>query len=269
MAATRNPAKKKIFILSLGEILTPDISKAITALAKLIAEKNSGKYAEVLKKVESLIQTNNQLIQNLKLGQLDEKEFDKLFIDAIKVETDAELTVDEFNQAWNKMIPEVKDAYPMIEQLQKAVADKHNIILVSETNPKDLRVLTERFGRWISFSDDKTRVEKIFLVPLYLSHILKLSKPDLVKKAMADLLPANQQTLFANSVELDVCYIYSATRENLPAVEAKLAGSQASDVAEASKITAILWNKSWERLEDLMSSKKTKTYTLDIARASL
>jgi hypothetical protein len=64
-------ARKQVRIISLGEVVTPDIMKTIQAFTALIAgKKQSSNPLEVGKSIGLVLQQNMKLINDFKLGKL-------------------------------------------------------------------------------------------------------------------------------------------------------------------------------------------------------
>ena len=90
--------RKKVRIISLGEIVTLDIMKTLHAFTALIAEKiQSNNLGEIGKKIGGVLQQKVNLINEFKLGKVSEVEFTSQMIVVLEESTGAKITVEEFD----------------------------------------------------------------------------------------------------------------------------------------------------------------------------
>ena len=190
-------------IISLGDIATLNIMKTIGAFTTLIAsKKQSSNPAEVGKEIGGVLQTRLNLINEFKLGKIKESDFDEQMISALEQATGIKLTVDEFNAAWNAMLPD----FAQFASLLNEAIDFNNltgqkIIFISFTNPKDIRHLVEQFkANSIVCKLDGELLTEIAGIRLLTTYATQKSKAELIETALKEFRsnPAEQGTLAAS-----------------------------------------------------------------------
>lgn len=180
----------QVRIISLGEIVTPDIMKTIQSFTDLIAgEKQAAVPTDIGKAIGVVIQQNMILINDFKLGKLNEKYFTDQMIDALEKATDIRITVEEFDHAWKAMSPQFKQ---FESQLKQAIEYNSNpnqqIIFISFTNPKDMRYLIDELKTNNQdckiFNDQLTEIGGI---PLYTTYSTQQTKAELIETTIKQL----------------------------------------------------------------------------------
>jgi hypothetical protein len=248
---------KKIRIISLGEIVTPNLGKGVAKLAKIIANKTNIDRQLVLPRVAKVTQAQPQMnaIEKFKQGSLTEVEFDALMVQAYCDEFQTELsggafTADDFNTAWNAMNPD----YDLFAGAlaSAAVFNKQKdckLIFISYTNPKDMRHLQSQLhehGIPCEF-DHGQQLRSINGITLHTTYVKNCNKADLITAVVNDLMVAKGPGLFAgNEGKVDIKYIHGVN--GLESMEAMSKEFDATDVAvqeamKALRVDSILWNK--------------------------
>ena len=144
-------AQRDVVIISLGEVVTPDISKAIGAFVELLASKlrttdfqPDPKY--LLSLVVGVIKSKNELINDFKRGDKTEEDFTNQMIAALETASGVRVTVAEFDHAWSQMCPSLSQFARQLDDALALNSDKIKLVLVSDTNPKDMRALDSQLG---------------------------------------------------------------------------------------------------------------------------
>lgn len=187
-------------IISLGEIVSPNIMKAIGAFTTVIAAKKSpSNPADIGRTIGGVLQSKMSLINNFKLGNIGEKDFDSQMISALEQAAGVKLTVNEFNSAWNAMHPDYSQFSALLnEAIEFNSKPEQKIIFISFTNPKDIRHLIEQLkinGIVYKTEDEQlTEIAGIKLLTTYASHKSKAELIDVANKEFRSN-PAMQGTL--------------------------------------------------------------------------
>lgn len=257
---------KKIRIISLGEIVTPNLGNGLKALAEMVTQKKSSELQQVLPQVQSAVQKNLKAIENFKKGLLSENEFNVLFIEELRSETKIELTTEEFNSAWNTMNPK----YATFKQaLETALAfhtkENQQLILISYTNPKDLRHLSNelQINNIPHQLDSDGNLCEISGIKLHATYINKATKADLIKKIIVELHQSDTQhnRLFSESKDdsqpLDIKYIHGVNQIQFATLRKDFDNTTSSVQATAEKfqVDSILWNKQSTPLADTLNEE--------------
>ncbi len=244
----------KNIIISLGEIVKPDLMKGIGALAEMIVEKRKDELdSEQAKKlILSIVVSYQKEINSFKMGTLSESEFDQGFLLLIKEKAGVELTVDELNFAWNQMNPHY-NAFKA--NLSAAIVfnhkKDHKLALVSFTNPKDSRhLIKELDANEINYQlDDKGNLAEIDGVKIYFTYATQKTKAELINQIDQEFKDLYNKKLdsslfFSSSIlfskepsrkDDEIIYIYNDTKSQ----DNKDAKKKAEDL----KIHCCLWDK--------------------------
>ncbi|HTM63442.1 MAG TPA: hypothetical protein VL360_02950 [Gammaproteobacteria bacterium] len=239
----------KTRIISLGEIVTVNISKAIGAYIGMIASKNLSVSADIIgKQVGGVLQSKMDFLNQFKLGKVTENQFDQEMIGALAEATGVTLTVEEFNQCWNAMNP----AYAQFADLLNE-ADAFNkqsgqkIIFISFTNPKDMRHLEAQLQKNnVLFKTENGELSEICGMKLLSSYSLQQAKNDLIVTAYYELQPAGKPgALFSNNTPADIKYIRGVNNINDKVLSADWDKITQSVEAQANelRIPSVIWKK--------------------------
>jgi hypothetical protein len=173
---------KKIRIISLGEIVTPNLGNGLKALAETVAQKKSVELSQVSSQVQLAVQKNFGVIEKFKQGALSENEFDAIFIAAIYNETEIKLTVEEFNSAWAAMNPKYASFKQALEvALAFHTKENQQLVLITYTNPKDIRQLRNELQvNHIPYQlDSSGNLYEIAGIKLHVTYVNKSTKAEI------------------------------------------------------------------------------------------
>src|SRR3990167_1090980 len=176
-------ARKQKKIISLGEIVTPDIMKTIQAFTNLIvSKKQASNPLEIAKSIGIVLQQSMKLIDDFKRGTLNETDFTEKMIASLKNATDIELTTDEFDQAWSAMCPKLEQFEPLLKQAIEYNSPNQQIIFISFTNPKDIRHLAGELAKSnISYKIENDQLVEIGGIQLFTTYHSKQTKAELIE----------------------------------------------------------------------------------------
>jgi len=278
-------SRLQLQIISLGEIVSPDISKTLLAFKNLIAEKKpSASPNEISKSIGRVLHENMELINHFKIGKLNEIQFTTKMITALKNATGVELAVAEFNDAWNAM----NKTFEQFEGLLKEAIEynklpKKQIIFISFTNPKDLRHLEGELKKGgISYSTREGYLVEIGGIQLMTTCLAQKTKAELIESTIRGLntrLPAdsllaksmgNLFSLECKDFELiDTKYIRRTNRVDDPILKEDLDRTNLAVESTAAKfaVDTILWNPNEKTLTEALLN--TEMVSRQIAVAAL
>lgn len=189
----------KLRILPLGEIVTPDFNKSITSFIALFSSNG----VDILpQQIGGFLFKNMNKINEFKLGNKTEQEFDQEFIAAIEQEFKVTINENELNEAWKSMAPSYAEYSDL---LQQAIAFncKQNcqVIFYSFTNPKDMCLLKQDLdANKIPYSvDGDGQLNNIAGIPLHLTYTNKQSKAELLKTILGTVLNSDVAIITSNN----------------------------------------------------------------------
>jgi hypothetical protein len=192
---------KTIRVLSLGEIVVPNMMKGVVKLADLTHSSTQT--------ILGVVGKNQNNIAKFKNGELTEANFFEVFIAELQKATNTLIGSDQFKSAWNEMNPQFSDYQNnLLAAIRFNAAPNHKLILVSLTNPTDVNFLLQQLEKnQIPFvtesTDGITTVKSIDCVEVHLSFVLKLSKDNMVQHI---------QKQYADRQLYDVKYIQGADK---------------------------------------------------------
>lgn len=273
----------KYLILSLGELVTPNAMNGIQALAKLVAEKKSEQPQHVLPLIGKIIVEQNASIDAFKFGNLTEEKFDQIMLAAIENSTGAKLSVKEFNAAWNLMNPSFEQFFLKLKSASEINSQTDTqIILLSFTNPKDMRCLVKQLldnGQSVNL-DKQENPKSICDMPLHLSYVTHKNKKDIldeVVEKITEKAPISTQiskNLFQALPEVvpNITSILGYNNITEPTLRKNLDREMQQMEKEAEKlhITTLMWNSDELTLTSLLQQKpeQQETHVLSIAALS-
>ncbi|HEU5282149.1 MAG TPA: hypothetical protein VFU82_09245 [Gammaproteobacteria bacterium] len=257
---------KKIRIISLGEIVTPNLGNGLNALAKMIAEKSACELKQAFPQVQSAVQKNFGAIEQLKQGLLSEDEFNERFINAIHAESGIQLTVDEFDSAWAAMNPKFTDFRQALETALSFQDKKdQQLILISHTNPKDIRhLVNELHSNDIPYQlDADGNLCEISGIELHTTYANKVTKSDLIKNVIIGLRQSDspRNRLFSehkdDSQPDDIKYIHGVNEIQLETLKKDFDDTTSSvqEAAEKFRVNCILWDKKSISMTDILNEE--------------
>lgn len=269
----------RVRILSLGEIVTQNQMKMMMEFARLI---NSADPQAAMIKLREILQdteTQNSLDQ-FRLGFKREEEVIIEMISKIRVSTGVQLTIDEFNKAWNAMNPTYPEFASVLSEVVREHHGDHKIVFVSYTNPKDIRHLkTELDSNSVPYTRDEGNgeINSICGIPLYLTYLTQKSKADLILQVMhqqtAPRLFANRDNSFFEQIPVspseapDIKYI-QCIRGTVDPVYKMLTDKSIADVKNTTSsagVETIFWNRQDKQPFNEVI-RDTATYILPISK---
>ena len=265
----------RVRIVSLGEVVTQNQMKTLNALATAINSENPRSAMGALGKILQHIDTQHSL-DMFKQGMKSEEDFTLEMIAKIKEETGVELSVDDFDKAWDAMNPDFADFSPVLLDILNQNLDSQKIVFVSYTNVKDMKhLIKELDAHGMAYTRDKINGElnSIGGVSLYLSYSEKKSKAEIILQIVKTMMNAslitesalNEFTFFgkgdsSNDQPLDIKYVCSTPGITDP-VLLSLDEKNRVEVKEAidsEEIEVLHWNKK----EKQVFSEAIKTTTV-------
>lgn len=259
----------RVRIISLGEIVTPNINKTILGLAHLIHTKSpTSEIADITKQLGGVLQTRMNLLNDFKLGRVEENDFDQQMLSAIEQSTGVKLSTDEFNQCWSAMCPEYAQFSALLDEaVEFNKMQGQKLIFISFTNPKDIRHLRDQLDKNnISYRVDGEQLTELNSIKLVTTYASRLSKAELIdqvyKEARAEqstginlgyFMPAQKST-----ESVDVKYIRGVNNINDPILKADLeqTNQQVEMKAASLAMETIIWEKYAKMsLSDALNSK--------------
>lgn len=255
---------KKIRIMSLGDIIKPDISKTMRSFCELITKKNPTLTAsESSRAVATVTQENKDKIEDFKTGKRAEEKFTEEMISALHQKTKVTLTTEEFDHAWSAMQPSFEEYSSLLQE----VVDYHRqsdqeVIFISATNPKDIRkIMSELEANKFAYKEQNGEIREIAGIPLYTTYGSKQTKDELLKSVITQILNEIKQPkvpvsiLFKPQQTADIKYISSDNLISNPALSAELAHQNArikTMLAELG-IGVLEWGKNKQSLTELLN----------------
>jgi len=257
---------KKIRIISLGEIVSPNLLSGLTKLTETIAKKSGIAIVQIASQMHTCVQDNFNLIEAFKTEKLSEPEFNKLFIDALKNETGVRLSVDELDSAWDSMNPQFFEFKHTLEQIIACNREKNpEIVLISDTNPKDIRhLIRELQANNIPFGTDAYgHLNEISGMTIHTTYTRQLTKADLLKDVIIQLRrsEAHGNSFFNEHKEerpsSDIKYIYGVNHVEFSCLKEDFDNTTAAVQKAAGRylVETILWNKELIPLRDLLKDR--------------
>lgn len=258
----------KVRIVSLGEIVSQVQVKALLAFAKLINPENEKAAQGVLGKILLGSDTLKDL-SDFKQGVISEEEFTKKIIIRIKEATQVELTLEQFDTAWNAMNPAFSEFASLLEELLAWNRGEQKIVLISYTNPKDMRHLkSELEAANIKHTvDENNELNSIEGMPLHLSYVAKTSKADLILQVIKQLAPPTSVTMFASASQSphNIKYVHSINGKEDP-IFAYLDEQSRQPVVAMAKtkgVEALMWDKQHgQPFNEINDDSKTTYFVL-------
>lgn len=257
---------KKIRIISLGEIVTPNLGNGLKALAEMIAERSGRELKQAFPQVQSAVQKNFGAIEKFKQGLLSEDEFNETFINAIHAESGIQLAVDKFDFAWAAMNPKFADFRQTLEAaLAFQNGEDQQLILISYTNPKDIRhLVNELHNNDVPYQLDAAgNLCEISGIKLHTTYANKATKSDLIKNVIIGLRQSDspRNRLFSeykdDSESDDIKYIHGVNEIQFETLRKDFddTNSSVQETAEKFKVDSILWNKKSVPMADILNEE--------------
>lgn len=264
--------RKQLRIISLGEIVTPHVMKTIQAFIALIAEKKKVanlaiNLQEIGQSIGGVLERNKHLINNFKLGKLDEKDFTEQMIHELKKATTIEIDIHEFDDAWNAMNPKFEEFAALLKQAIE-YHQKQQIVFISFTNPKDIRHLIKELEK--NKQDYKVvndQLIEIAGIPLYTTYAVNQNKTELIETTIKKFAGKSLQSTLAKSMtnllnlekdqasELDIKYIRCVNNIQDPILKEDLDKTNQAIEKKTAEffVETILWMKQEQSLSDVLN----------------
>jgi len=266
---------KQVRIISLGEIITPNIMNAIQAFTSLITgKKETGNPSEIGKAIGIVLQQNVNLINNFKLGKLDESDFTQQMIDALRKATGVELTISEFDHSWNEMNPQFNQFGALLAQATEYNSQPNQqIIFISFTNPKDIRnLIKELESNQQHYQVANDQLVEICGIQLYTTYTMQQNKAELIESTIKKLnTKMPYQSNLVNSISnvlsieqarasepLNIKYIRCVNDIKDPILkeDTNQTNQKVEKTAEAFFVDTIIWNKWEQSLSDMLNNQQ-------------
>ncbi|MBX3709538.1 MAG: hypothetical protein KIT56_10090 [Gammaproteobacteria bacterium] len=278
-------ARKQVKIISLGEIVTPDVMKTIQAFTALIAKKKqTANPVDIGKSIGLVLQQKMKLINDFKLGAVNETDFTQQMIGYLENATGIQLTTEEFDQAWNTMNPK----FEQFESLLKQAIEYNNhpsqrVIFISYTNPKDIKCLINELERnKQNYKVDNGQLVEISGIQLYTTYAAKQTKAELIEATTKRLNSKfASQSMLANSINnvlsfeqakesepLDIKYIRCVNGINDLILKEDLdkTNQEVGKKAEGFFVDTILWMKNEKTLSDVLCDLQIESKKISVAK---
>jgi hypothetical protein len=156
--------------------------KMMMELARLINSADPKAAMSQLREILQDTETQHSLDQ-FRLGFKREEEIIIEMISKVRESTGKQLTINEFNMAWNAMNPAFSEFASVLSEVVSEHHDDHKMVFVSYTNPKDMRHLTaELDSNSVPYTREEAsgEINSICGIPLYLTYLAKKSKAELI-----------------------------------------------------------------------------------------
>ncbi|MBN8828596.1 MAG: hypothetical protein J0H68_07810 [Sphingobacteriia bacterium] len=267
--------QQNLFIISLGEIFTPNYQPVVMEFIGLIKNKKNNPNLDPLTLIPAITQVikkSDDAIQAFKQGILSENEFNVYMLDQIQKTFDVEFTIEEFNQAWNKKekSEQVNNLNYAKELIDLAKKEGNKFIIISYTNNKDIRDVIELLKKEnikIEYDynpeSDTYNLRKIGNVNVRLSYIEKIDGKGLLKKVIKEEIDTGK---FSDQYSY-TAYITGTNKIENEALREQLERDMSANknVAHDAKIHVIEWDKKEEKtktltglVENIISTQRTR-----------
>jgi hypothetical protein len=236
-------------ILNLGDIVTQDQMKSLSAFSKLV---NPSDPTAAMKILGPLLQSKEtkELLDQFKQGLKTQKEFIDKMIQSIHEKTGKTIQPAQFITAWNAMNPSFKEFSQALLEVSDEDTPHQKIILVSYTNPIDMaHLLAELMEHNIANKcSHEGELESIAGMPLFTTYTAKKTKAELIQSVVwkASYDPTFFTThAVAPSRNRDVKYIRGIQDDLDPILKALSEKSHAevTQTTAALGINTLLWYK--------------------------
>lgn len=282
---------KTIRILNLGDIVAVNIQKTIAAFAATIANKkvsgtdinkNANIIAEISKSLTDNMKDIGAVIEQFKLGAIDEPTFNQNLSAALEKATGIKLSDQEIDEAWKAGLPEGKSFEALLKQaIEFNKQPNQQLVFISATNPKDMRHLQwELHCLNIPCSHgDNFSIKSIDGISIHSTYVAKKTKAQLIETVIKDIKNTNSLdsiTQSLNSViiatnnkqeqsdaleEDNIKYIRGVNNINDPFFKSvsNETNTQTEQKAAGFKVDTLIWDKSVDK--DLTAFFNNKNIT--------
>lgn len=250
-------------IISLGEITSQNQLRAFEALSAEISPDKC-----IVPLLAIILVANSQQLNDFKTGKLTENDFVDHMIAEIASQTGKTLIPDQFIKAWNSMNPTFDTFKTQLEQLAAAKQDDHEIILISNTNPIDIRhLISELDKHQYPYTLNETgTLTHINNMPIYLSYQEGVDKTQLLERIIptlrrkADESFGGRHSFMGNispNANTAICYVRSENKIEQPHLRAYYDQELKSieELAIKMGVEIIKWDKSTHSLLDIINKE--------------
>jgi hypothetical protein len=270
----------KTRIISLGEIITPNIMKTIHAFTALIVNhKPDSNPAQVGAQVGGVLQTQKTLIDDLKHGAILEAQCVEQIISALEKATEVKLSLEEFYDAWNAMCPHFKEFEQFLRDAIEFNRKKnHSAAFISATNPIDIRFIVKQLAEnKVAYQYENDQLLEIEGIPLFTTYSLQMPKAALIEHIVKlHLSKAGGRSALASSMDdvfkstttaSDIKYIRGVNKIDDPVLsviktELDQTNQDIEQKAASLQVEVVIWKK-WEKqslLEALNTNDQSPRY---------
>ena len=187
------------------------------------------------------------IINQLKLGQLCEAQFDSQFISKFSDSFGLEITIKQLNDAWQAMHSyDIEKVIGELNTLASLNQGDKSIVICSFTDAKDIRIISKLLTeQYIQFSNDEAgNISQINGMEMHLSYVQQTDKKRLVETiAKSEIEKGNQPVVVItpNNIENEVLKAQDAfSKEGLKLMLDQL------------QIPGLLWKKDHESLYEFL-----------------
>jgi|SRR5579883_1023398 len=278
-------ARKQVKIISLGEVVTPDVMKTIQAFTALIAgKKQAANPLEISKSIGLVLQQNMKLLNDFKIGKLNEKDFTEQMIDVLEKTTEVKLTLQEFDHAWNAMNPKFEQFEVLLKQaVEYNSQPKQQVIFISFTNPKDIKnLINELESKKQNYRVVDDQLVEICGIQLHTTYATQQTKAELIETTIKRLnTKTPTQSTLANSMSnvvsreqtkelepVDVKYIRGVNdiKDSLLKENFDKTNQAVEKKAEEFFVDTILWMKNEQPLSDVLRDQQVSSKLISAAK---
>jgi hypothetical protein len=275
-------ARKQVKIISLGEVVTPDVMKTIQAFTALIAgKKQSANPLEIGKSIGRVLQQNMKLLNDFKIGKLNEKDFTEQMIDVLEKATEVKPTLQEFDHAWNAMNPKFEQFETLLKQaVEYNSQPQQQVVFISYTNPIDTKNLIELESKKQSYRVVDDQLVEICGIQLHTTYATQQTKAELIETTIKRLnTKAPTQSPLASSMSnvvgleqtnepVDVKYIRGVNDIKEPILKDDLdkTNQAVEEKAEGFFVDTILWMKKEQSLSDVLRDQQVASKLISAAK---
>ena len=250
---------KQTLIMSLGQIFTLDFNKAFAHFGQILVENDK---ADKTADLQAFAAQVTGIINQLKLGQLCEAQFDNQFITKFSNTFDIDITVEQLNQAWQAMhsydvAQVIQDLYSLSTHNSK---NDKSVIIYSLTNCKDMRIIGDILkDQQIQYCKDKSgNITQINGMTVHLSYVQQANKKSLVRTIAKNEIEKERQPVVVitpNNIENEIFKAQDAfSKEGLKLMLHQL------------QIPGLHWEKNQESLSDFLMSQVQTLRVVNICK---
>ncbi|CAM4422590.1 MAG: hypothetical protein LEGION0398_MBIBDBAK_00397 [Legionellaceae bacterium] len=267
--------------MSLGEIVTPNIKNALSAVEEMIKQHNENiTKEEVTKKTHLLLKELMPLINDFKQGKIEEDSFDSKFIETFKNQTQIELSIEQLNAIWNSINPTYDKYKIALEQAIEFNKTGNKLIFITYSNQKDINFfknqlmqnhieykvkkvtevteVTEEQGNSIEVLTEIDGIE------IFSTHTQKTNKANLLEEIFNDL-----RNRYPNT-DLHLVHIQSERKTDIAELDNddKLVRNSVENKCSQLNIEVLHWDRSESNFKTILNTTASKRSTKESTEES-